>query len=94
MHFNHVRFDREPVTLKQINEDGTRYYTTPGGNKYPSVTTVLSEYSRQGIMEWRNKVGHAEAQAITQRASKRGTKMHKLCEKYLNNEKPAFLRHP
>jgi len=90
MHFNHVSFEREPVTLKQVNEEGTRYYVTPGGNKYPSVTTVLAEHSRQGIIEWRNRIGHAEAQAITQRASTRGTKMHKLCETYLNNETPQF----
>lgn len=90
MYFNHVSFDREPVTLKQINEDGTRYYVTPGGSRYPSVTTVLAEHSRKGIMEWRNRVGHAEAQAITQKASSRGTKMHKLCETYLNNETPVF----
>lgn len=90
MNFNHVSFEREQITLKQVNEDGTRYYVTPKGSKYPSVTTVLAEHSRQGIMEWRNKIGHAEAQAITQRASSRGTKMHKLCEMYLNNEELSY----
>jgi len=31
--FNHVKLDREVPKLKQINEDGTRYYSTPEGNK-------------------------------------------------------------
>ena len=72
--------------LEQVNENGTRYYVTPEGNKYPSVTTVLSEHSRQSIAEWRAKVGEEEANRVSVKASGRGTRIHKYCEDYINNE--------
>ena len=72
----------ERVTLP----DGTRTYQTPSGKSYPSVTTVTGLLSKQAIMEWRDKVGHDEAKKITTRASRRGTSLHSLCEKYLDNK--------
>lgn len=66
--------------------DGRRYYTTPDGVKLPSVTTVLGAMSKQAIMEWRNRVGHDVANAISKKATGRGTNVHTLCERYLNNE--------
>jgi genome maintenance exonuclease 1 len=35
---------------------------------------------------WRNKVGEDVANAITKKATSRGTNVHTLCERYLNNE--------
>ena len=90
MKFNHVIFERELVTLKQVNENGSRHYVVPGGGKYPSVTTVLAEHSRVGIQEWRNRVGNEEANKISGKASTRGTRLHKACEDYLNNKEPEF----
>lgn len=90
MNFNHVYFDRESVTLKQVNENGSRHYVVPGGGRYPSVTTVLSEHSKAGILEWRNRIGHEEANRITGKAATRGTRLHKVCEDYLNNKEPVF----
>lgn len=86
MYFEHVHIDKQVPQLKQINEEGTRYYVTPEGNKYPSVTTVLSEYSRKGIQEWRRRVGEETANKISRTASTRGTAFHKLCEHYLDNK--------
>jgi hypothetical protein len=76
--------------LKQITNKATgkRLYVTPEGKKYPSITTILQEYSREGITAWRNKVGAAAANAIAARAGQRGTRIHTLCEKYLNNQNP------
>ena len=37
-------------------------------------------------MEWRQRVGEEEANAISKRASTRGNKCHKLCELYLENK--------
>lgn len=88
--FRHVYSERTLPKLEQVNENGTRFYLTPEGNKYPSVTTVLSEYSRKGIQEWRNRVGNEEANRISSKASTRGTKLHKACEDYLNNKDPNF----
>lgn len=90
MQFNHVKLDREVPKLTQLNENGTRYYVTPSGNKYPSITTVLSAYNRKAIFEWRQRVGNEEANKISGKASTRGTKLHKNCEDYIDNKEPAF----
>lgn len=75
-----------PVELKEVKIDGRRFYTTPEGNRYPSVTTVLSATKdKTGLLEWRNRVGEKEANRITNRAAKRGTGMHTICEEYLKN---------
>jgi len=91
--FTHKPLDKAVPKLEQINEDGTRYYVTPQGHKYPSITTILSEYSRKAIAEWRQRVGSEQANKISGQASTRGTKLHKACEDYLNNEEPLFKSH-
>ena len=88
MYYNHVELELKAFGLKQVNEEGSRYYQTEDGSKYPSVTTVLSEYSRQGIAEWRAKVGAEVANKKTAAASGRGTRIHKYCEDYLKNLDP------
>ena len=90
MTFKHVQLDREVPKLQQVNENGTRYYVTPEGNKYPSITTVLAAYNIGYIMEWRKRVGEEQANKISRQASGRGTRIHTLCEKYIDNEKPEF----
>jgi hypothetical protein len=50
--------------------DGKRYYKTPTGEK----------------LDWRARVGEAEANKITAIATRRGTKVHSLCERYILNE--------
>lgn len=67
--------------------DGMRYYTLPDGSKLPSVTTVIGAQKKEGIMKWRKRVGEAEANRISKQATGRGTNVHTLCERYLNNEK-------
>ena len=74
------------IELNTVTENGKRCYVTPTGEKYPSVTTVLSNYKKDGIKKWRKRVGEKEANKISTKASRRGTKVHKLCEDYLNNE--------
>lgn len=90
MKFNHVKLDRQIPKLQQVNENGVRFYVTPEGNKYPSITTVLSEYNRKFIYEWRQRVGEEEANRISKQASTRGTRIHTLCEAYLKNIEPEF----
>lgn len=72
--------------LKETAEDGQRLYTTPDGNKYPSVTTILKEHNRVGIAKWRKKVGDKEANRIAKQASVRGDSVHKTLERHLRNE--------
>jgi len=85
MLFNHVKLPN--LDLKQITEDsGKRFYVTPEGNKYPSVTTMLSYFNKEVIQEWRNRVGYEQANKISRAAANRGVKLHKIVEKYLANE--------
>ena len=82
--FNHIHHDFPE--LLQEKEDGRRVYLTPTGEKYPSVTTVLSDYGKESLMEWRKKVGEEKANEISRKATTRGTSVHKVIEKYLYNE--------
>jgi len=70
--------------LETETVDGKRFYVTPSGH-YPSVTTVTSQMNAKGIAIWRKKVGEEKANKISNQASTRGTKVHKLCEDYCNN---------
>lgn len=74
------------IDLPTENVNGKRHYVTPQGNRYPSVTTVLSSMSAQGIVEWRARVGNDEANKISTQASGRGTKVHQIAENYLLNK--------
>lgn len=71
--------------MDTIQEEAGRFYKTPEGLLYPSVTTVLGHLGKESLMEWRKRVGEEEANRISRRAADRGTKMHKLCEDYINN---------
>ena len=74
--------------LKTVYENSRRFYLTPEGNKYPSITSVLGANPEKikSLQKWRDRVGEAEANKISQKASRRGTTVHKICEDYLNNE--------
>lgn len=73
-----------PKLQKVTRESGERYYVTPEGNKYPSVTTILSEWKKKELAKWRKWVGEMEADRIKNAAAKRGTQFHTLCETYLS----------
>ena len=83
--FTHIEAPKLP-SLSRKNIDGKRVYVNDDGNKYPSVTSVLSVRGKKGIFEWRQRVGAEEANRISNKASTRGTRVHKLCEDYLLNK--------
>lgn len=86
MTFNHIQGLPQLQSLSTKEIDGKRNYLLPNGIYVPSVTTVLGHFKKKQIQEWRNRVGHEEANKISNRASTRGTKFHTLMEKYLSNE--------
>jgi len=73
--------------LSRTTEEGKRLYLTPDGKRVPSVTTILEktkpEEKKAALQQWRNRVGHAQAQAITTEAANRGTRMHTYLEHYV-----------
>lgn len=82
--FNHIHHDFPQ--LVQENLEGRRVYLAPNGERYPSVTTVLSDHGKEALMEWRKKVGEEKANEISRKATTRGTGVHKALELYLKNE--------
>lgn len=75
-----------PKLQRVTKESGERYYVTPEGNKFPSVTTVLSEEKKKELKRWRQWVGEEEADRVKQFAAKRGSKFHTHCENYLTDK--------
>ena len=84
-HFTHLQKTLNEDTLEQVNTDTGRYYKTPTGALYPSVTTVTGIMNQKAIHEWRKKVGEEVANRISSTAASRGTRIHQLCEDYINN---------
>ncbi len=84
--FCHEKVDYGYEDLVVSNSPMGRFYTSPTGNSYPSITTVLGELSRDSIADWRARVGVEEANKISERASRRGTAVHDILEKYVNNK--------
>ena len=71
------------MDIEQINTAQGRFYRTPTGNLYPSVTTIVGALSKRHISEWRKNVGEAEADRISRLASSHGTRFHDLMERTL-----------
>ena len=84
--FNHVKLPALDFELEAETTDSGRLYATPTGERYKSITTVLSNHGKKAVMEWRERVGAEEANKISGKASRRGTRVHKICEDYINNE--------
>lgn len=90
MHFRHELIDH--LDLTTVEADGKRFYQTTSGERFPSVTTMLSAtVDKSGLNEWRDRVGEEEALHVMRRSGTRGTAMHNMCEKYLLND-PTYNR--
>ena len=78
-----------PKTVREMIE-GKRHYEINGGEKLPSVTTILSSTQdpekTKSLQAWRDRVGEAAATRIVDEAGIRGTAMHKILENYILKE--------
>ena len=86
MTFKHNPIDLGYKDLTCETKTSGRKYVAPDGKDYPSVTTVLKHLSEDAIRAWRARVGEKEANKVSTRASKRGTSVHTMLEKYVNND--------
>jgi hypothetical protein len=86
----------EPMRLNRIDGkgDGPRLYVNESGNKYVSVTSALGVLSRKSIQAWRKRVGYAQANKISGRASAAGTAVHNMAEDYVLNRTPEKPHNP
>jgi len=89
-HFIHEPISLGYTDLSTSTENTGRTYTTPSGKKYPSITTILGIRGKDAIMEWRRRVGNEEANRVSRHAATRGTALHSIAERYLNNEEKYF----
>tara|TARA_B100000029_G_scaffold272664_1_gene267497 strand:- start:1183 stop:1872 length:690 start_codon:yes stop_codon:yes gene_type:complete len=82
-----------PIEMNTEMVEGKRYYLTPSGERYASITTVISNNAKKqaALAKWRKSVGEKKAAGITQRSTRRGTRYHKLVEDYLDNKKLNIL---
>lgn len=78
---------------KQVRENGKQFYLDSQGTKLPSVTTILNatkpQEDRERLLNWRQRVGVAEANQISGAASRRGTGTHKQIQRYLEGKDSA-----
>ena len=74
--------------LQTIKYNGMRFYETPEGLKYPSITTVIDKQREKSdsLQKWRDRIGEDAANLITRKAAQRGTAFHHICEDYINNQ--------
>ena len=74
--------------IKSETIDGKRFYILPDGTtKVKSVTTIISDASdKTALLEWKKRVGEKEAQRISTQATRRGTSVHSIAERYVLNE--------
>lgn len=80
--------------LVRVDKPGLRYYENPvTKNKFTSITTIISHNSKHKFVDWRKEKGEKEANRITGRSTKRGTKMHTLIECYIGNLEPPTTEH-
>ena len=82
--FNILDYGFESLPTENIN--GKRYYITPTGEKYPSVTSVTGLLNKESIKKWRKRVGEKKANKISTQAARHGTSAHQLFEDYIKND--------
>jgi len=78
-----------PIITKIFAEtqpNGIRHYTTPEGISYPSITTILGHRVKPYLVAWRKRLGDEAADAEMNRCAIRGTAVHEMAERFLNNE--------
>ena len=74
--------------LERLDTDIGRHYLDSNNKPVPSVTTVLSgtSKSKDGLIQWRNRVGEEEADRIIKQSTDIGTAVHEAIENYLNGK--------
>ncbi len=80
----HVPTQLEELHTKTVK--GHRWYVTPLGDLYPSITTLLGQKPKPFLENWRKMLGEDKAAKETARCADRGTAVHLMAERFINNE--------
>jgi len=83
-----IKSKYEYPALKRVDLEIGRHYLDSNQKPVPSVTTVLSgtSKSKDGLIQWRNRVGEEEADRIIKQSTDIGTSVHEAIENYLNGK--------
>jgi CRISPR/Cas system-associated exonuclease Cas4 (RecB family) len=83
--FNHCNII-SPIDIPTIDKNGKRLYKIDNDRIYPSITTILGQKEKPGLADWRASLGASAANKEMKRASDRGTAVHLMTERYINND--------
>jgi genome maintenance exonuclease 1 len=74
--------------IERVDTEIGRHYLDSTNKPVPSVTTVLSgtSKSKDGLIQWRNRVGDEEADRVIKQSTDIGTAVHEAIEKFLNKQ--------
>jgi len=83
-----VKNKYEYPILERVDMETGRHYLDSNNKPVPSVTTILSgtSKSKDGLIQWRNRVGEEEAERIIKQSTDIGTAVHEAIENYLNGK--------
>ena len=83
-----VKNKYEYPILERVDTEIGRHYLDSNNKPVPSVTTVLSgtSKSKDGLIQWRNRIGEEEAERIIKQSTDIGTAVHEAIENYLNGK--------
>ena len=83
-----IKSKYEYPALDRVDLEIGRHYLDSNQKPVPSVTTVLSgtSKSKDGLIQWRNRVGEEEAERIIKQSTDIGTAVHEAIENYLNGK--------
>jgi len=92
--FNYELLENRKDQLVQDNSKEDRVYHAPKGT-YPSITNLLYHIiSKPGIEKWKARVGEEAAQKISTKAARRGTRIHKYIERYMEGDVDYLKKSP
>jgi hypothetical protein len=92
--FNYELLENRKDQLVQDNSKEDRVYHAPKGT-YPSITNLLYHIiSKPGIEKWKARVGEEAAQKISTKAARRGTRIHKYIERYMEGDADYLKKSP
>jgi hypothetical protein len=76
----------QPLELKTTEGIRGRFYLVEEGVKYPSITTILGAGEKPYLEAWRQSLGVDNANKETKRCADRGTAVHTMIERFLQND--------
>ena len=81
-------FNHTPVDLPPVKQETVTVFVFMKHQKVTSTHQSQQYFSirnKKGLHEWRKRVGYDVANYVARTAASRGTKVHHMCEDYLNN---------